>query len=279
MTAQPGRDTSGSEAAESLEEAADNTGLDVMARTGFAVMALLHILIGAIAVSVAFGGYCEAETSGAIGPLARSEPFGPALMWAGCAFCSSLALWQLAEATVRARHKPGKERLSKGISSGSLFFIYGSVALTFAAFASGRGKDSGDRTADFSAAVLDSPAGAPALGCVGALVLGIGAYFVFKGSARRFRPELRYFEDTRRGHLLNALGVAGHVAKGIALVLVGSLFITAAVNHRADESTGLDGSLQSLLQYPLGAPLILAIAVGLICYGIFALARARWGRM
>ena len=127
--------------------------------------------------------------------------------------------------------------------------------------------------------MLGPPAGAPALAGVGALVLGIGGYFVFKGTARRFRPELKYFEDTRRGHLLNALGIAGHIAKGIALVLVGLLFITAALSRRAEESTGLDGSLQSLLRYPLGAPLILAIALGLICYGVFALARARWGRM
>ncbi|MFF2822806.1 DUF1206 domain-containing protein [Arthrobacter koreensis] len=282
MTAEPDRETSsgyGSETAEVLEEAADSTGLDVLARSGFAVLALLHILIGAIAAGIAFGGYGQAETSGAIGPLARSEPFGPLLMWAGCISCAALALWQLAEATVRVRRAPLKKRLGKGVSSGSLVLIYGSVAATFAAFAAGRGRDSGDSTADFSAAVIDSPAGSPALGAVGALVLGIGGYFVFKGCARRFRPELRYFAHTRRGHLLNALGVAGHVGKGIALVLVGMLFIAAAINHRAEESTGLDGSLQALLDYSFGAPLILAIAAGLICYGIFALARARWGRM
>lgn len=279
MTAEPGRETAGSEAAQALEEAADSPGLDFLARTGFAVLALLHILIGSIAASVAFGGYGQAETSGAIGPLARSEPFGPLLMWAGCIACASLALWQFAEATVRVRRRPMRERLAKGISSGSLVFIYGSVAATFAAFAGGTGRDSGDRTSDFSAAVVASPAGAPALGAVGALILGIGAYFVFKGSARRFRPELKYFEDTRRGHLLNALGVAGHIGKGVALFLVGLLFIAAAVNHQPEESTGLDGSLQALLDYPFGAPLILVIAAGLICYGIFALARARWGRM
>ncbi|MFF3039432.1 DUF1206 domain-containing protein [Arthrobacter citreus] len=278
MSAEPDREA-GSETADVMEEAADSPELDVLARCGFAVLALLHILIGCIAAGIAFGGYGQAETSGAIGPLARTEPFGPLLMWAGCIACAALALWQLAEATVRARRAPLKKRLSKVVSSGASVFIYGSVAATFAAFAAGRGRDSGDSTADFSAAVLDSPAGSPALSAVGALVLGIGGYFVFKGSARRFRPELRYFADTRRGHLLNALGVAGHVGKGIALILVGVLFIAAAVNHRPEDSTGLDGSLQVLLRYPFGAPLILAIAAGLICYGIFALVRARWGRM
>lgn len=278
MAAERGGD-SASDAADILEEAAGHPGLDVLARTGFAVLALLHILIGSIAAGVALGGYGQAETSGAIGPLARSQPFGPLLMWAGCVACASLALWQLGEATVRARRKPLRERISKGISSGALVLVYGSMAATFAAFATGRGRDSGERTSAFSAAVLESPAGPPALGAVGVLILGIGAYFVFKGTARRFRPELKYFEDTRRGHLLNILGVVGHVGKGIALFLVGLLFTAAAVNHRPEESTGLDGSLQALLRYPFGAPLILAIAAGLVCYGIFALVRARWGRM
>ena len=279
MAADTSGETPGSETAEVLEEAADSQGLDILARSGFAVLALLHILIGSIAAGVALGGYGEAETSGAIGPLARSAPFGPLLMWAGFTGCASLALWQLAEATVRVRRRPFRERLAKGISSGSLVFVYGSVAATFAAFASGAGRDSGERTSDFSAAVLASPAGALALGAVGAVILGIGAYFVFKGSARRFRAELKYFKDTRRGRLLDVLGVAGHIGKGVVLFLVGLLFIAAAVNRSPEESTGLDGSLQALLGYSFGAPVILAIAAGLICYGVFALVRARWGRM
>lgn len=266
-------------AAATLERAANRPWLDVLARTGFAVMALLHVLIGAIALQVALGGYGEAETSGAIGPLARAEPFGPVLMWAGCVACAALAVWQLAEATVRMRREKMRARVAKAISSGSLFVIYGSVALTFASFARGRGRDSGESISSFSRTVLNSAAGIPALAGVGALILGIGAYFIYKGSARRFRPELRYFEDTRRGRVLNALGVVGHIAKGVALVLVGLLFAAAAFNHRPQDSTGLDGSLRTLLQYPVGVPVILVIAVGLICYGVFALVRARWGRM
>ena len=264
--------------AEALERASNNDGLDFLARAGFAVMALLHILIGFIALRLVFGGYGDADTSGALGPLAAS-PAGPALMWGGCASCAALALWQLGEATVRVRRKPAGTRLSKAVSSGSLVLIYGSVAATFAAFARGRGRDSGDSTAHFSSTVLASPAGRPALTAVGLLILGIGGYFIYKGARRKFRSELRHFAGTRRGQAIDVLGVTGHVAKGIALILAGGLFVFAAIHNSPAESTGLDGSLKRLLEAPAGPYIVAVIAAGLICYGFFALVRARYGRM
>lgn len=264
--------------AQALEHASNSDQLDVLARAGFAVMALLHILIGFIALRLVLGGYGDADTSGALGPLAGSAA-GPLLMWGGCTVCAALALWQLAEATVRVRRQSAGRRLAKAVSSGSLVVIYGSVALTFAAFARGRGRDSGDSTAGFSAAVLASPPGKPALIAVGLLILGIGAYFIYKGARRKFRPELRHFAGTAWGRAIDVLGVTGHIAKGIALILAGGLFILAAVQNNPDQATGLDGSLKQLLTTPAGDYVVAVIAAGLIVYGIFALIRARYGRM
>ena len=261
-----------------LERASNNDGLNILARTGFAVMALLHILIGIIALRLVLGGYGDADTSGALRPLADSAA-GPLLMWGGCAACAALALWQLGEASVRVRRKSAGTRLSKAVSSGSLVVIYGSVALTFAAFARGRGKDSGDSVARFSSAVLSSPAGMPALIAVGLLILGIGVYFIYKGTRRKFRSELPHFNGTKRGRVIELLGLTGHIAKGISLILAGGLFILAAVHDAPGESTGLDGSLKRLLATPAGPYIVALIAAGLIFYGVFALVRARYGRM
>lgn len=48
-------DSTISQAADAVEQASNHPALDVLARAGFAVMALLHVIIGAIAVAVAFG--------------------------------------------------------------------------------------------------------------------------------------------------------------------------------------------------------------------------------
>lgn len=108
------------------------------------------------------------------------------------------------------------QRLGKLISSGFLAAAYGSVGLTFAGFAVGMRGDSGDSTKDFSTALVQGPLGIPAL-----IALG-----------------------------LTVIGVAGHAAKGIALILAGLLFVVAAAKNRPGESTGLDGSLKGAARPP-----------------------------
>ncbi|MDV8146904.1 DUF1206 domain-containing protein [Arthrobacter sp. B10-11] len=266
------------EAADAAEAVSNTKALDVVARSGFAVMALLHIVIGAIAIALALGQPGQAEPTGAIEQLA-ANPWGPAVMWAGLTGCAGLALWQLSEATLRARHLPAGERLGKLVSSGFLAVAYGSVGLTFLGFAVGMRGDSGDSTRDFSTAVVRSPFGVPALIALGLTVIGVGIYFIVKGVRKQFKVELHHFEGTRRGRMISALGVAGHVAKGIALILAGLLFVVAAATNRPGESTGLDGSLKALRDHPAGPFLLVAIAAGLISYGMFALVRSKFGRM
>jgi hypothetical protein len=271
-------DSSISEAADAVEEASDAKALDVVARSGFAVMALLHVIVGAIAIALAFGHPGQAEATGAIEQLA-ANPWGPAILWACVLACTGLALWQLSEATVRARHLPRKERLGKLVSSGFLAVAYGSVGLSFAGFAVGLRGDSGDTTRDFSTALLNTPFGLPALVALGLTIMGVGVYFVVKGLRRGFKEELFHFDGTRRGRLIDSLGVTGHVAKGIALNLAGLLFVIAAAKQSPQESTGLDGSLKALRDHLFGPYLLVAIGAGFICYGLFALVRARFGRM
>ena len=266
------------EAADAAEAVSNTKTLDVIARAGFAVMALLHIVVGAIAIALALGQPGEAEPTGAIEQLAANA-WGPALMWAGMVACIGLALWQLSEATLRARHLPTKERIGKHISSGFLSVAYGSVALTFGGFAVGLPGDSGESTRDVSAALLATPFGTVILSAIGLTIMGIGIYFILKGVRRGFKEELFHFDGSRRGRIIDALGVTGHVAKGIALILAGLLFVIAAAKHSPEESTGLDGSLKALREHPYGPYLLLAIGAGFICYGIFALVRSRFGRM
>lgn len=271
-------DSTISQAVDAIEDASNAKALDVLARAGFAVMAVLHLIVGAIAIAIALGQPGQAEATGAIEQLA-ANPWGPAVMWACVAACAGLALWQASEASIRARHLPRKERAGKLISSGFLAVAYGSVGLSFAGFAVGMPGDSGDSTRDFSAALMGHPLGPWVLAALGLTVMGVGIYFVIKGLRRGFKEELLAFDGTRRGRLIDTLGVTGHASKGAALNLAGLLFVIAAAKHRPEESTGLDGSLKALREHPFGPYLLVAIGAGFIAYGIFALIRARFGRM
>jgi hypothetical protein len=177
---------------------------------------------------------------------------------------------------VRARHLSARQRLGKALSSGSLCVAYGSLAGTFATIGFGRDQDSRRSTRDFSATLLQTPVGVPVLVALGATVIGVGIYFIVKGITGKFRRELRRFKNNV---LIDALGVVGHIAKGVALTLVGILFIVAALKRNPDESTGLDGGLKALALQPYGPLLLVVIGGGLIFYGLFAIVRAKFGRI
>lgn len=71
----------------------------------------------------------------------------------------------------------------------------------------------------------------------------------------------------------------GYIGKGIALAAVGILFITAAIQQRAGNATGLDRGLRSMRDLPAGTVILLGIALGLAAYGVYSFARARYARV
>ena len=69
------------------------------------------------------------------------------------------------------------------------------------------------------------------------------------------------------------------MAKGVALAIVGVLFVTAAVQADPSKATGLDGALHTLRDQPAGVIMLVIVALGFVAYGIYSFARARFGRI
>ena len=57
--------------------------------------------------------------------------------------------------------------------------------------------------------------------------------------------------------------------------MIGGLFVWAAFTHDPKKSGGLDQALQEVRDQPFGQVLLIAISLGIACYGLFAFARAR----
>src|SRR5665811_1843933 len=81
------------------------------------------------------------------------------------------------------------------------------------------------------------------------------------------------------GILATRAGVVGYVAKGVALAVVGGLFVSAAVQNSSSKATGLDGALRSLRQQAVGPWLLTAVALGIAAYGVYSFARSRHARV
>ena len=74
-------------------------------------------------------------------------------------------------------------------------------------------------------------------------------------------------------------GRFGLAARGIVFGVIGIFLIIAALQHNPDQAKGLGGALGELSQQPYGQILLGVVAMGLIAYGIYTLAEARYRRM
>ncbi len=250
----------------------------MVARAGFAVSGLLHVLIGLVAIRLAMGGQGQADVSGAVEELA-GQPAGPLLLWTAFAACVALAIWQTSDAIFDFEHLPTKKKVSKKLKAALQAVVYAGFALTLATVATGARADHRQSTSDLTVNLMKAPGGVALLILIGAAVAITGIVYAIRGFRKSFLKYLRMPSQKQARTAVTTIGVVGYAAKGFALLLVGLLIIIATVKAHPEESTGLDGSLKALREQPFGVYLLAAVGVGLICYGIFMAVRAKLAKM
>lgn len=265
-------------AADAVEDASNSRAFVVAARAGFAMSGILHVLLGIIAIQLAFGKSREADQGGAMDELAH-QPAGYLLLWIGAAACVALGLWQLSEVVFGYRGLRKKTMLLKKLSAAGQGLVFLALAAAFASFAAGRGKDSGEATSDSSIQVMKMPFGPQLLIAVGVGIAVVGIVFAVRGILASFTKQLDMPESKALRMVIVILGVVGYAAKGIALFLVGLLVIVATLKANPEESTGLDGALKAVREQPYGLYLLTLVGVGLMSYGFYQIVKSKFVRM
>ena len=265
-------------AADAADDATDSRGFVLAARAGYVAAGLLHVMIGVIALRVATGGSGSADQSGAVAALAGS-PGGTVLLWACFLGCAALAVFLFSEIFFGATQRSDRDRLKHRVKMGGQAVVYGAIGAVFGTYALGGTSDSSGSTQSLSARLMAHPAGTVLLIAVGLGLVVAGGYFVHRGVTRSFRENLKRLPPGTAGRAVLWLGTAGYAAKGVALAVLGVLVVVATVRSDPEQSSGLDGALKALQEQPFGAWILGAVALGLICYGVFMVVRARYQRM
>ncbi|QCR20381.1 DUF1206 domain-containing protein [Agrococcus sp. SGAir0287] len=245
-------------------------GMRIGMRVGHVANGIVHLALAGIVVAVAVGaGGGSADQGGAMAAIAAT-PLGVGALWAVSIALVALAVFALLEG-VAQRASGGGKALAKGIGKA---IAYAAVAATGIRTALGSGGGGDAQAESLSGALMAQPFGQVLVGVVGVGVLAIGVAFVVQGARRSFEKHVSPPASARRA--VTALGVAGYVAKGVAIALVGVLFVAAAIAHDPQEAGGLDGGLRSLQQLPFGVAALLVVGLGLGAYGVFSIVRGIW---
>ena len=250
-------------------QTSDNPVIEAGARLGYAASGVLHLVLGWIAVGLAWGTSSQsADQTGALEQLATT-PLGAVLLWVVVVGFALLALWQAAESVTVNGAKETVKSAAKGVG----YLVLAGLA---ARIATNQGGGSGEeQTTSLTATAMGHPLGRVAVAAVGAGIIGVAVYHVVKGWSRKFLADLREQPPAA----VVVVGRVGYVAKGVALGVVGVLFIVAAVTRDPEDAGGLDAALRSLLELPAGTVLLTAVGLGVAAYGIYSFGRARYARV
>ena len=71
------------------------------------------------------------------------------------------------------------------------------------------------------------------------------------------------------------LGTVGYCAKGVALGIIGVLFIWAAISYDPEKAGGMDAALSTLRDQPFGTVLLVIMALGFAGFGVYCFVWAR----
>jgi len=244
----------------------DNPAVEAGARVGYAASGVLHLVLGWLAIQLVLGDNAQnTDQTGALRQVAGT-PAGSWLLWALLAGFVLLGVWNATEAVARS----GRDRAKPAAK----VVVYAALALT--AWSVLRGSSSGaDQTQGVTARLMSTSFGVLLVGAIGLAVLGVGVHHVAKGARATFLRDLR---EHPRAWVVR-LGRLGYVAKGVALGIVGALFVFAAATHDPAKAGGLDAALHALLEVPAGGVFVSAVALGFACFGGYSFARARYAKV
>jgi hypothetical protein len=255
--------------------------VDWLARAGFGARGVMYVIIGILAIQIAFGnaGH-KADQSGAVRVVGHT-PFGAALLWLLFVGFVGMALWRLSEALYGGPGADGRKASNRLIAAFKTV-LYGFIAYGILKYALGLGapKSSNKQSVDLTATAMRHPGGRILVGIVGLVLIGVGAWLAWRAFERKFLAELRTGEmspQTRK--VVTFLGRYGGIARGIVFAVAGVFLLIAAVNANAHQTKGIDATLRAFTQTPAGPWLLVLVAIGLVLFGGYSFAESRWRRL
>jgi len=262
-------------------EATHSTAFEALARIGFVARGVIYATIGVLAIQVAMHSTQErTDQKGAMQTIDH-QPFGHWLLIAVAVGLGGYALWRFVQAIFGSGPEGGGDHSTMGrIIAAASGVAYAGMCALAVSILLGSSSQSSSSPHKSAAGVLGWPAGQYLVGAAGVVFICVGLYQGYKGISKKFLEEdkTEKMGPTAR-RWITVMGVIGHLARMVAFGLIGLFVLRAAIDYAPKKAVGLDGALASLAHQTYGQFLLGVVAAGLIAFGIYSIADARYRRI
>ncbi len=264
-----------------VHEVTAGKNFERFARTGYVARGVLYILMGVLAVELARGEASDRPNQEGAFHLVAEQTFGRALLILiaiGLLGYTALRFTQafMGRTPEAGRHGAG-DRIA-AFASGCAYAIF--FALAISVLIGSAGGNSGSEPKSATADILGWPGGRWIVLGAGVAFAGVALYQAWMGLGRRFLKDTKTERMSRVGlRNFTVLGVVGHVARAIVFALVAIFLGKAAGEYDPKEAVGIDGALLKLQDQAYGSVALVAVAVGLIAFGVYSVVDARYRKI
>lgn len=248
-----------------------------LGRLGYASKGVVYVVMGFLATEAAFHrGGKTTDTKGAIRTIAEG-PFGKFAVVVIVIGLLGYAAWRLVSAATDAERR-GDKPSSLALRAGEAFrgLAYGSLGLWALKLLRHEPTSSGNQTRNIVDKTLGLPGGKLIVILAGIAFIGYGIYQVYRAVTGKFMKHLDVSGDPKTRDLVENFGRFGIVARAIVFAMIGFLLVRAGQTYDPAKAGGIAQSLDAISREPRGPLLFAAVAIGLIAFGLFQIATAKY---
>ena len=261
--------------------AAHSPAFEALARAGFVARGVIYGTIGLLAIQVAIHSSNEKTNQRGALQTIEKQPFGHGLLVAVAIGLGGYALWRFVQAAYGHGPEGGGDSSTSGriVALASGLSYAAMCALAVALLLGSSSKSSGNAHSS-TAGALSWPGGQWIVGAAGAIFIGVALYQGYKGLSRKFLEEDKTEQMGPTAlRWITIIGVVGHLARMVAFGLIGIFVVKAAIDYAPKKAVGLDGALAKLAHQTYGTARLLVVAAGLVAFGVYSIADARYRRI
>jgi hypothetical protein len=251
-----------------------------LARLGYVSKGIVYMILGLLAAAAGAGlGGQTGDRRETLNFILR-QPFGRVLLVIIAVGLFGYAAWRISSGVADSERR-GSSLKGMALRAGSVIrgVLYAGFALEVIRLAGGHASGSGSdaSTLHWTRRAMREPLGRWGVALAGAIVLGYGAYQLYRAVAAKLGKQLR-LERARAQSRRMIVGISrfGIGARGVVFGVIGASFMRAAIRYDPRAAKGTAGALRVIASQPFGRWLLVLVGIGLAAYGVYSFANARY---
>ena len=246
---------------------AGSTALTAMARIGFAARALVYLLVGGFATAAALG--FGAQPHGIMDAVRAVADTGLQIVLAAIIGVGLACLAAYFAITGLRRCWRARGTRAWLFAAGMIgdAIVYAAVMISVLGIVVGWQLSGEQQTQTWAAWVLAHPFGRGLIGFVGFIILACGVGVTVWVTTTDIDRDVDLPEDQKRA--IQPVGRIGLAGRGLAVLLVGIYWLSAAMHGEPSQAHELGGALQTVQQNRYGWMLLLPLGVAFIASASF----------